>query len=816
MKISYNWLKDYININIDPEKVAEILTNIGLEVEGIEKYESVKGGLDGVFIGEVLTCEKHPNADKLSITTVNINKGNPLQIVCGAPNVKAGQKVPVAVIGTTLYKGDESLTLKPTKIRGELSEGMICAEDELGLGNDHSGIMVLDNNAVPGTLAKDYFNIESDIVFEIGLTPNRTDAMCHYGVARDLAAFLLQNEKIILTKPSADDFIINNKNYSVNVSVENTNSCPRYSGVTVSGVEIKESPVWLKNKLKAIGLNPINNVVDITNFVLHETGQPLHAFDADKLANKQLIIKNLPEGTPFITLDMIERKLSSDDLAICDAKGPVTLAGIFGGLHSGVSNTTKNIFIESAHFNPITTRISAKRHQLNTDSSFRFERGVDPEGTIYAMKRAALLIKEIAGGSISSEITDIYPKAIERKKISITYFHINRLIGKNIEKEKIRNILLSLDFEISDETKDAFNVVVPSYRYEIAREADVIEEILRIYGYNNIEISPKVLSTISHTKKPDPEKIVNTISDYLISNGFYEIMSNSLSKAEYYENSKEFNKISFVKILNPLSADLNIMRQSLLFGGLETIAYNQNRKVQNPKLFEFGYIYLKDNSISDSDQQKKYIEKKQLAFYISGQRFEPNWITKSENSSFYEIKTYIENILNKFSIPKNKIIEEYFSNDLFSEALSYVYNDKLIGNLGIINKNLQIQFDIDNPVFYGEINWDELLNIASNIKFEFNPIPKYPEVRRDLALLLDNEVKFSQIKQLAFQTEKKLLKKISLFDVYEGENLGKGKKSYAVSFIIQDENKTLTDKQIDKVMSNFITIYKKELNAQIR
>jgi len=815
MKISYNWLKDYININIDPEKAADILTNIGLEVEGIEKFESIKGGLEGVFIGEVLTCIKHPNADKLLLANVDINRDKPLQIVCGAPNVQAGQKVPVATIGTTLYKGDESLTLKPTKIRGELSEGMICAEDELGLGNDHSGIMVLNKNTKPGTPAKEYFNIESDTIFEIGLTPNRTDAMCHFGVARDLAAFLSQKQDVILTKPSVDNFKTENNNYNIDVSIKNTNSCPRYSGVSVSGIKIKESPDWLKNKLKAIGLNPINNVVDITNFILHETGQPLHAFDADELADKKIVVKNLPEGTPFVTLDEIERKLSDEDLTICDGKKPVALAGVFGGLHSGVTENTTNVFIESAHFNPASTRRTAKRHQLSTDSSFRFERGVDPEGTIYAMKRAALLIKELAEGTVSSDIIDVYPLKIEREKVSLTYFNIQRLIGKNIGEQQINNILKSLEFEIKNKSKEGFDVIVPPYRYEVTREADVIEEILRIYGYNNIEISPTVLSTISHAKKPDPEKITNSVSDYLTANGFYEIISNSLTKSEYFENKNYFNKNTFVTIFNPLSTDLNIMRQSLLFGGLEAIAYNQNRKIQNIKLYEFGYIYKK-NSSKNNNPHKQYIENKNLALFITGQRYEPNWITKNDNTSFYEIKTYIKNILDKFNLNENDFNTNTISNDLIQQGLEYIYQGKSICNFGMLNKKMQDYFNIDNQVFYGEIEWEILLTLTKNKKIEFIPLPKYPEVKRDLALLLDKKIKFNEIKHLAYKAEGKLLKQINLFDVYEGKNLGEGKKSYAVSFILQDENKTLTDKQIDKIMKKLILVYEKELNAQIR
>ncbi|MBN2520221.1 MAG: phenylalanine--tRNA ligase subunit beta [Bacteroidales bacterium] len=816
MRISYNWLKEYININLPEKEVADILTNIGLEVESIEKFETVKGGLEGIVIGEVISCEKHPNADKLSLTKVNIGQSKPLQIICGAPNVAVGQKVPVALIGTTLYKGKKYYSIQKKKFTGEFSEGMICAEDELGLGDDHDGIMVLDSNAKPGTLAKEYFKIETDTVFEIGLTPNRIDASSHYGVARDLAAFLSDKKNITLMKPSVDKLKINNTDYVIDVKIENCKSCPRYSGISVTGVNVKPSPFWMQNRLKAIGLNPINNVVDITNYILHETGQPLHAFDADKLKGRQIIIKNLPEGTIYTALDEIERKLSDEDLMICDSDGPVALAGVMGGLETGVTDDTVNVFIESAHFNPVSVRRTSKRHGLNTDSSFRFERGVDPHGTVYAMKRAALLMQELAGGNISSDVIDIYPKKINNKKVKLSYDHTKRLIGKKIDKRKIKKILKSLDFIIEKKTQKELQLIVPAYRYDVTREADVIEEILRIYGYNNVEISKKIYSTISHPPKPDPEKVINLISDYLTSIGFYEIISNSLTKSSYYEHIKEFKKENLVNILNPVSADLNAMRQTLLFNGLEAIIYNKNRKNHNLKFYEFGYEYYFRKKENISDIQKNYEEEKNLAILMTGQRFETNWITKQEQLSFYDIKTYTENIISRLGIDIEQVEQNYIKNEIFNEGLEYQINNKKIANLGEINDNLLRLFDIDTPVYYADLKWDILLQLINTIKIEFEPLAKYPEVKRDLALLINKNIQFKQIQKLALQTEKKLLKKVSLFDVYEGENIEKGKKSYAVSFILQDENKTLTDKQIDKIMSNFIQVYENELGAKIR
>lgn len=815
MKISYNWLKNYINTDLSVEEISTILTDTGLEVEGTEQFESVKGGLEGLVIGEVTSCKKHPDADKLSVTTVNIGTGNELPIVCGAPNVAQGQKVVVATIGTKLYSGHEEITIKKAKMRGEPSEGMICAEDEIGLGTSHDGIMVLDESAKIGTPAKEYFNIETDTVFEIGLTPNRIDGASHIGAARDLAAYLSQTQKTELNKPSVNHFKVNNTSLPIEIVVENTKACPRYTGLTVSNVKVAPSPDWLQNKLKAIGLKPINNLVDISNFVLHETGQPLHFFDADKIEGKKVIVKTLPEGTSFVTLDEVERKLSANDLMICNAKQGMCIAGVFGGIQSGVSNTTKNIFIESAHFNPVFIRKTSKRHDLRTDASFRYERGSDPNITIYALKRAALLIQEIAGGEISSEIVDIYPNPVEDYKVDLTFRNLKRLIGKEIEKEKVKKILESLDIKIVAEDDEKLSLEVPTYRVDVLREADVIEEILRIYGYNNIEISEHVNSSLSYSQKPDKEKIQNTISDILTGNGFNEIMCNSLTKADYYANLESYKSDNLVEILNPLSNDLNVMRQTLLFGGLESVAYNINRRNTNLKLYEFGNCYYFDAS-KNEDALKKYSEEKHLSLFITGNKSEESWIIKEKPTNFFFLKSYVENTLEKLGFDLNQIVSKETSSDLFTEGLSYEYNQKQFVQFGILSQKILKAFDIDSQVYFAEFSWDTIVKASSKTNIRYTEISKYPEVRRDLALLIDKEVQFEKIKELAFKSEKKLLKKVSLFDVFEGEKLGANKKSYAVSFILQDEYKTLADKQIDKIINNFIRIFEQELGAQIR
>ena len=818
MKISYNWIKDYLKIDLEPAKVAEILTAIGLEIEGMEEWVSLKGGLEGVVIGEVLTCKKHPDADKLSVTTVDIGGPQPLQIVCGAPNVAAGQKVSVATIGTVVFKGNESMEIRKSKIRGELSEGMICAEDELGLGNSHNGIMVLDNNAKPGTPAASYFKIAKDYVFEIGLTPNRIDSGSHFGVARDLAAYLNLNtgmdQKAVLTSVSA--FKPDNNNNPYEVIIENTTDCPRYTGITISGVTIGESPEWLKNRLRAVGLNPINNVVDVTNFVQYEVGQPLHAFDADKIEGKKVIIKNLPEKSKFITLDNAERSLSSRDLMICNSKEGMCIAGVFGGIKSGIIASTKNIFLESAYFNPVAIRKTSKRHGLKTDASFRFERGADPNITTWALKRAIMLIKEIAGGKISSDIVDVYPNPIKNVQVDVNYSNINRLIGKKIEPQTIKKILSLLDIEITQDDGVNLKLVIPSYRVDVKQEADVIEDILRIYGYNNVEVSMHVNSTLSYPEKPNKEKIVNIISDLLSNNGFSEIMCNSLCPAAWYDQNNDFDKNQLVMLANPLSSDLNAMRQSLLFGGLNSVIWNINRQNLDLKLYEFGHCYFYHKSGESYPKVANYIEKASLDLFISGNTGRQSWNSKTNPSDFFNIKSSVEMILSKLGVNPESLSSGETDIKYFAESSTYLVNNKIVAEAGRISKNYLSKFDIGQDVYWGHIEWDLLLKLIKTHSITFHDLPKYPSVKRDLALLLDRGIKFGQIRDIAFRTEKNILHDINLFDVYESDNLGKNKKSYAVSFILRDDLKTMTDKNIDKIMSNLIKAFENELNAQIR
>jgi phenylalanyl-tRNA synthetase beta chain len=818
MKISYNWIKDYLKIDLEPEKVAEILTGIGLEIEGMDEWVSVKGGLKGVVIGEVLTCRKHPDADKLTVTTVDIGGNQPLQIVCGAPNVAAGQKVPVATVGTMVFKGEESLEIKKSKIRGELSEGMICAEDELGLGNSHDGIMVLSKEAIPGTAADKFFKIVRDHVFEIGLTPNRIDSGSHFGVARDLAAYLNlnggMNEKAIL--PSVSDFKPDNYDNTFEIIIENTTDCPRYTGITLSGVTIGESPGWLKNRLRAVGLNPINNVVDITNFVQHEVGQPLHAFDADKIDGKKVIIKNLPDKSKFITLDEIERSLSSRDLMICNSKEGMCIAGVFGGIKSGVSSTTKNIFLESAYFNPVAIRKTSKRHGLQTDASYRFERGADPNITSWALKRAIMLIKEIAGGKISSGIVDVCPAPIKNVLIDVNFNNINRLIGKNIDPPVVKRILTLLDIGIRDENGDKMTLEIPSYRVDVKMEADVIEEILRIYGYNNVGVSNHVNSTLSYSEKPDKEKIVNIISDLLSANGFAEIMCNSLNPASWYEQNSDFDKEKLVMLANPLSSDLNVMRQSLLYGGLSSIIWNINRQNPDLKFYEFGHSYYYNKSGQSYPKAENYIEKASLDLFVTGNTGRQSWNSKTNPTDFFNIKSSVEMIFLRLGVKPESLTTGESDKKYFAESLTYEFNNKTLAETGRISKKYLSQFDIGQDVYYGHIEWDLLLKLIKSYSISFTELPRYPSVRRDLALLLDRGIKFSQIREIALRTERNILHEISLFDVYESDNLGENKKSYAVSFILRDNLKTMTDKNIDKVMNNLIRAFEKEINAQIR
>jgi phenylalanyl-tRNA synthetase beta chain len=817
MQISYNWLKNYLNIEMETEKVSEILTAIGLEVGGVEEVQSIKGGLEGLVVGEVLSCEKHPNADKLSKTTVNIGAEEALPIVCGAPNVAAGQKVVVATVGTVLYSGDDSFTIKKGKIRGEVSLGMICAEDEIGVGNSHDGIMVLPADVEVGTLAKDYFEVETDTIFEIDLTPNRVDSASHYGVARDLAAYLKSNgEEVQLTLPSVDDFTVENTDYTVNVSVENAEACPRYTGVTISDVKVQESPDWLKNKLKLIGLAPINNIVDVTNYVLHELGQPLHAFDGDEVTGNQVIVKTLPENTEFTTLDDLERELSEKDLMICNASEGMCIAGVFGGLKSGVKDSTTKIFLESAYFNPVWVRKTAKRHTLSTDSSFRFERGVDPNNTIYALKRAALLIKEVAGGTISSEVIDVYPNPIQHFEVSVKWRNIDRLIGKELGKETIKQIVTSLEMEIKSEDEQGMLLSVPPYRVDVQRECDVIEDILRIYGYNNIEIPMEVNSTLVYSEKPDAHKVKNIIANQLVAQGFNEIMCNSLTKPAHYEKLEKYPEKNVVALFNPLSSDLGGMRQTLLMGGLESIAHNVNRKNADLKLFEFGNCYYL-NGEGEKGSLDKYNEEHHLGVFLAGNMIAANWNAQQREVSFADIRAVVEQIMLRMNIPATMLAEENVENDLFLEGLSLVTKNKIhLVDFGMVNPSIAKEFGVKTAVFFAEFNWDNLLKVAGKQKVIYKEIPKFPEVSRDLALLVDKKVTFGEIKEIANKTEKKLLKQVSLFDIYEGEKLGADKKSYAVNFILQDENKTLTDKQIDKIMGNMIKNLEKQLNAQLR
>jgi phenylalanyl-tRNA synthetase beta chain len=817
MKISYNWLRDYLDFDMEPHKLAAVLTGLGLEVEATEEWESVKGGLKGVVVGEVLTCEKHPDADKLTVTTVDTGRDKPLNIVCGAPNVAPGQKVPVALPGTILYKGDDAFEIKNTKIRGEVSEGMICAEDEIGLGTSHKGIMVLDKDTVPGLPVADYFDVTGDFIFEIGLTPNRIDGGSHFGVARDLAAYLniIEGKKVNTRLPSVDSFKPDNNDNPYEIIIENSRDCPRYTGATISGVKIGESPVWLKNKLRAIGLNPINNIVDITNFVQHEIGQPLHAFDADKIDGRKVIIKNLPGNTSFITLDEEERKLSSRDLMICNASEGMCIAGVFGGIKSGVTDSTKNIFLESAYFNPVAIRKTARRHGINTDASFRFERGTNPEITDWALKRALLLMKEIAGGEISSGIVDVYPEKIERAKVTVSFKNIDRLIGKHIDHEIIRTTLRLLDIIILNEDGDKMTLEIPPYRVDVQYEADVIEEILRIYGYNNVEITDHVNSTLYYSEKPDRERLVNIISDMLSANGFSEIMCNSLNPAAFYE-TEDFIRDQLVLLANPLSSDLNAMRQSLLYGGLASIGRNINRQNTDLRFYEFGYCYFLRNKDKSVPEVADFEERKSLDLFMSGNTGPQRWNKKPEPTDFFHIKSHVEMILSRLGIDPGSFSSGKSRKKYYHESISWSSDNTTIAEFGSVSKEYLAKSDIEQAVYYAHIDWDALLKMIKGHKVFFTGLPKYPRVRRDLALLIDRRITFEQLKEIAFKTEKKILRDVDLFDVYESDTLGSDKKSYAMSFILRDDLKTLTDSNIDKIMNNLINAFKKEVGAKIR
>ena len=806
MKISLNWLQQYIKLDLEVNKISEYLTDTGLEVEGVEEIESIKGGLKGIIIGEVLSCEQHPNADRLKVTTVNIGE-SVLDIVCGAPNVKAGQKVPVATVGSILYDGDESFKIKKSKIRGEVSEGMICGEDELGLGNVTDGIMVLDDNVKVGTLASEYFKVENDTIFEIGLTPNRSDAMGHFGVARDLKTVLNHNgSKLEMCLPTVKNFKVDNTNLSISVEVENSQLCPRYSGVSISGVKIEKSPEWLENRLKSLGIEPKNNIVDITNFVLHETGQPLHAFDTEKIKGNKVVVKTLNKKTKFTTLDEVERDLSAEDLMICNDKEAMCLAGVFGGLNSGISDNTTSIFLESAYFNPVSVRKTAKRHTLSTDSSFRFERGCDPNMTIYALKRAALLIKEIAGGKISSEIVDIYPKEIQHFEVELNYQKLDSLIGKKIGRESVKSILTDLEIEVVSETENGLSLRVPPFRSDVQREVDVIEEILRIYGFNTISIPTKLNTSISYSKDVHPETIRNIVSDLLSSNGFSEIMNNSLTKESYTPLISELEVVQNVQLLNPLSQDLNVMRQTLLFSGLENVSYNINRKNQDLKLYEFGKTYHK---VEDGNQEKQH-----LMLLLTGKLNSENWNSNKDKTDFFVLKEKVEHVLFRLGITKIK--SEKISTHGFSEGLMYKHKKNRLVCFGKVDTKICKSFGVKKEVYYADFNWDLVLNLVLNTKIKYSEVSKFPSVKRDLSLLIDKKVTFKELLSIAKDTEKNILKSVNLFDVYEGDKLPEGKKSYALSFILEDKTKTLTDKYIEKVMGKLISSYESKVGAEVR
>ncbi len=820
MNISYNWLKEYVDFNLTPDEVAAALTSIGLETGSVEEVQTIKGGLEGLVIGEVLTCEAHPNSDHMHVTTVNLGQGEPVQIVCGAPNVAAGQKVVVATLGTKLYDGDECFTIKKSKLRGVESNGMICAEDEIGLGTDHAGIIVLPETAVPGTLAKDYYNIKSDYVLEVDITPNRADACSHYGVARDLYAYLVQNgQPTSLKKPSVDAFAIENNDLDIKVTVENTEACPRYAGVTVKGVTVKESPEWLQNKLRLIGVRPINNVVDITNYIVHAFGQPLHCFDAAKIKGGEVVVKTMPEGTPFVTLDEVERKLSERDLMICNKEEAMCIAGVFGGLDSGSTEATTDVFIESAYFHPTWVRKTARRHALSTDASFRFERGIDPNNTLYCLKLAALMVKELAGGTISSEIKDICAAPVADFRVALTYNKVNSLIGKEIPTETIKRIVTSLEMKIVEETAEGLTLDVPPYRVDVQRDCDVIEDILRIYGYNNVEIPTTLKSSLTVKGEHDKSnKLQNLIAEQLVGCGFNEILNNSLTRAAYYDGLESMAPQNLVMLMNPLSNDLNAMRQSLLFGGLESINRNANRKNADLKFFEFGNCYFYNAEKKDAEKPlNAYSEEYHLALWVTGKKVSNSWAHADENSSIYELKAYVENIFARLGLSMRNLVVGVLTDDVFATALSVqTRGGKRLASFGVVTKKIQKAFDIDNEVYYADLNWKELMKAIKSCKVNFTELTKFPAVKRDLALLLDKKVQFAEIEKIAYDTEKKLLKSVELFDVYEGKNLEAGKKSYAVSFTLQDENATLNDKQIDKIMQKLIANLQNKLDAKLR
>ena len=821
MNISYNWLKEYVDFDLTPDEVAAALTSIGLETGSVEEVETIKGGLEGLVIGEVLTCVPHPNSDHMHVTTVNLgNGGEPVQIVCGAPNVAAGQKVVVATLGTKLYDGDQCFTIKKSKLRGVESNGMICAEDEIGIGTDHAGIIVLPQEAVVGTPAKEYYNVKSDYVLEVDITPNRADACSHYGVARDLYAWLVQNGKqTALHRPSVDAFAVENNDLDIQVMVENTEACPRYAGVTVKGVTVKESPDWLKDKLNAIGLRPINNVVDVTNYIVHAFGQPLHCFDADQIKGNHVIVKTMPEGTSFVTLDGVERKLNERDLMICNAEEPMCIAGVFGGLASGSTEQTKDVFLESAYFHPTWVRKTARRHGLNTDASFRFERGIDPNGVLYCLKLAALMVKELAGGTIACDIKDVCNAQFPDFRVELPYQYVHDLVGKTIPVESIKSIVRSLEMKIVGETPEGLTLDVPPYRVDVQRPCDVVEDILRIYGYNNVEIPTTLHSSLTTKGEEDKSnRLQNLVSEQLVGCGFNEILNNSLTRAAYYDGLTAYPAENLVMLLNPLSADLNAMRQTLLFGGLESIARNTNRKNADLKFFEFGNCYHYNKEKKDAERVlAPYSEESHLALWVTGKKVVNSWAHPDEDSSVYELKAYVENIFARLGLRMHDLVIGTLTDDVFASALTiHTRGGKCLATLGVVTRKLLKPFDIEREVYYADIHWKEMLKAIRNVKVSYRELSKFPAVKRDLALLLDKKVQFAEIEKIAYEMEKKLLKDVALFDVYEGKNLEAGKKSYAVSFLLQDENATLNEKQIDKIMSKLIANLENKLGAKLR
>ena len=820
MEISYKWLKEYVDFDLTPQETADALTSCGLEVDALEEVQTIKGGLKGLYVGKVLTCELHPNSDHLHITTVDLGKAEPQQIVCGAPNVAAGQKVIVADLGCVLYDGDKEFVIKKSKLRGVESLGMICAEDEIGVGTSHDGIIVLPEDAPVGQPAAEYYHLESDWIIEIDITANRSDALSHWGVARDLYAWLKRNgHATSLHRPDCSEFAVDNHDLPIDVEIENTEACKRYACVSISGCEVKESPEWLQNKLKVIGLRPINNIVDITNYVMMAYGQPMHCFDADMVKGSKIVVRTQPEGTKFVTLDGEEHTLGEHDLSICNAEEPMCIAGIFGGKGSGTYDTTKNVVLESAYFHPTWIRKSARRHGLSTDASYRFERGIDPNGTIYALKQAAILCKQLAGGKVSMEIKDVYPNPINDARVQLDFEYVDRLIGKNIGNDMIRSIVESLDMKIVSETESGLELDVPAYRVDVQRPCDVVEDILRIYGYNNVEIPTQLKSSL--TIPSDIDKAYhrqNVIGEQLVGCGFREILNNSLSKTAYYTELNKYTEETTVKVMNPLSNDLGVMRQSLLFGGLESISRNINHKMPNLRFFEFGNCYhYSPEKKNDEDPIKAYTEEMHLGIWTTGKRVEGSWAHADEKTSFYELKAYVLNIFTRLGVNPGIIVTETSDNNIFGKALALkARSGKVLCEMGTVCHKLLKKMDIDQEVFFADINWDNVMRAIKKNEVLYHDISKFPSVSRDLALLIDKSVEFEQIEQIARQTEKKLLKSVELFDVYEGKNLPEGKKSYAVNFILQDETKTLNDKQIEAIMTKLINNLKQKLGAELR